>query len=95
MIRSKVITEELIIYRCTHQYYPHFRVQTNHSFNGEQDKISINVSLMHFVKQNERVLLEKLSTVHKSLQKNTIRYKDNSILRIDVRLHSNLITNHP
>ena len=94
MIGCEVVTEEFIVNRGTHQNDSHFRVQTDHSFYGEQNEISIDVPLMHLIQQNEGVLLEELSAVYESLQEDAVSDENNPILGVDVGLHADLVANH-
>lgn len=92
VVRCKVISKELVINCGTHQDYSYFWILSNDSFHSQQDKVSINISLMNFIQNDEGVFFKKLCAVNQSLHEYAVGDEHYSILWINIRLHSNLIT---
>lgn len=49
---------------------------------------------MHFIEDDEGVLLKEISAVDQSLQEDTISDEDNPIMGVDAGSHADLIANH-
>ena len=64
VIWGEVIPEKFIIYGSAHQNDSNLWKFTYNPLNSEQDKVSINISLMDFIKYDEGKLLEELSAMN-------------------------------
>lgn len=94
MIRGKVVPEKLVVDRGAHQNNPHLGKVPDHPFEGSEDEVGVDVSFMHFVQYDERVLLQKLGIVDESLQKYPIRHEDDAAFLTELRLLTDLVTHN-
>ena len=81
MVRCKIISKQLVVYCCTHQDYADIGMLSYDSFYGEENEISVDVSFMHLIENNERKLFEELGAVNQSLQEDAVSNKYYSTFR--------------
>lgn len=93
VVGSKIVPEQLIVNGSTHQHDPHLGVLSDHSLHRQQYEISVDVPLVNLVQDNKGIFVEKLRAVHQSLHEDAIRHEHDSILRINIGFHADLITN--
>lgn len=63
VVRGEVVAKELVVDGGAHQDYPHLRMLSDYSLDGEQDEVSIDVSFMDFIQDDEGVFVEEVSAV--------------------------------
>lgn len=61
------------------------------SFDGQQNEVCIDVPFVDFIQDDERVFVEEVSAVDQSLQEDAVGHEDYAIVRVDDRLHADLI----
>ena len=63
VVRGEVVAKELVVDGGAHQDYPHLRMLSDYSLDGQQDEVSIDVSFMDFIQDDEGVFVEEVSAV--------------------------------
>ena len=63
VIGCEVEPEELVVYGCAHENYPHSWMLADHSLDGQQNEVRIDVSFVDLVQDDEGVFFEEVSAV--------------------------------
>lgn len=94
MVRGKVVPEKLVVDRGAHQNNPDLGKVPDHPFEGSEDEVGVDVSFMHFVQYNERVLLQKLGIMDESLQKYAVRHENYAAFLAELCFLADLVTHN-
>lgn len=93
VVGGKVVPEEVIVDGGTHEDDSDFGVQSDDPFDGEQNEVSVNVSLMDLVEDDEGVFVEDFRAVDHPLQEDSIGHEHYSVVWVGGRLHADLVAN--
>lgn len=91
MVGGEVVLEKSVVDGGTHQDDAHSGELPNDSFDGEEDEIGVDVSLVNLIQYDERVLVEEVSAVDHSLQEDAVSDKHDLVFGVDHRLHADLV----
>ena len=91
VVGGKVVPEEVIVNGGTHEDDSDFGVQSDDPFDCKQNEVSVNVSLMNLVEDDEGVFVEDFRAVDHPLQKYSIGHEYYPVGWFDIGLHADLV----